>query len=83
MQQVEQGLHQLHAREKEKHDRDEAEARAEAQSQALPQPFARVNAVSPGSPASFSASTVSLALEFPGWQLPAFLYSEWLHPVFC
>ncbi|XP_034284670.1 26S proteasome non-ATPase regulatory subunit 9 [Pantherophis guttatus] len=54
MQQVEQGLHQLHAREKEKRDRDEAEARAEAQSQALPQPFARVNTVSPGSPASFS-----------------------------
>ncbi|XP_026542627.1 26S proteasome non-ATPase regulatory subunit 9 [Notechis scutatus] len=54
MQQVEQGLHQLHAREKEKHDRDEAEARAEAQGQALPQPFAQVNAVSPGSPASFS-----------------------------
>ncbi|KAL7986664.1 hypothetical protein Chor_012947 [Crotalus horridus] len=56
-------MHQLHAREKEKRDLDEAEARAEAQSQALPQPFARVNAVSPGSPASFAASTGSLALE--------------------
>ncbi|XP_063171649.1 26S proteasome non-ATPase regulatory subunit 9 [Candoia aspera] len=54
MHQVEQGLHQLHAREKGKRERDEAEARAEAQSQALPQPFARVNAVTPGSPASFS-----------------------------
>ncbi|KAG8146044.1 putative 26S proteasome non-ATPase regulatory subunit 9-like protein, partial [Naja naja] len=61
MQQVEQGLHQLHAREKEKHNRDEAEARAEAQGQALPQPFARVNAVSPGSPASFSAKGDEIA----------------------
>lgn len=85
MKQVEEGLHQLHAREKEKRDRDEAEARAEAQGQALPQPFAQVNAVSPGSPASFAASTGSIALEPSGWPLPLFplfLYSELLHPAF-
>ncbi|KAM4648765.1 26S proteasome non-ATPase regulatory subunit 9 isoform 2-T2 [Amazona ochrocephala] len=60
MKQVEEALHQLHAREKEKHARDEAEALAEAmsQSQSLPQPFARVNAVTPGSPASVSGLQV-------------------------
>ncbi|XP_044296820.1 26S proteasome non-ATPase regulatory subunit 9 [Varanus komodoensis] len=60
MHQVEQALHQLHAREKEKREKDEAEAQAEARSQrqALPQPFARVNAVTPGSPASFSGLQV-------------------------
>ncbi|KAH0625607.1 hypothetical protein JD844_015192 [Phrynosoma platyrhinos] len=44
MQQVEEALHQLHARDKEKHAKDEAEARAEAMSQslALPQPFAKL-----------------------------------------
>ncbi|NXD26743.1 PSMD9 ATPase, partial [Spelaeornis formosus] len=54
MKQVEEALHKLHAREKEKHARDEAEALAEAmsQEQRLPQAFARVNAVTPGSPAS-------------------------------
>lgn len=58
MKQVEEALHQLHAREKEKHAKDEAEALAEAlsQSQSLPQAFARVNAVTPGSPASVSVS---------------------------
>ncbi|XP_074015673.1 26S proteasome non-ATPase regulatory subunit 9 isoform X2 [Numenius arquata] len=56
MKQVEEALHQLHAREKEKQARDEAEALAEAMSQAqsLPQAFAKVNAVTPGSPASIS-----------------------------
>lgn len=56
MKQVEEALHQLHAREKEKHARDEAEALAEAmsQNQSLPQAFAKVNAVTPGSPASIS-----------------------------
>lgn len=56
MKQVEEALHKLHAREKEKHARDEAEALAEAmsQSQSLPQAFAKVNSVSPGSPASIS-----------------------------
>ena len=58
MKQVEEALHQLHAREKEKHARDEAEALAEAmsQNQSLPQAFVKVNAVTPGSPASISVS---------------------------
>lgn len=58
MKQVEEALHQLHAREKEKHAKDEAEALAEAmsQNQNLPQAFAKVNAVTPGSPASVSVS---------------------------
>ncbi|XP_074015671.1 26S proteasome non-ATPase regulatory subunit 9 isoform X1 [Numenius arquata] len=60
MKQVEEALHQLHAREKEKQARDEAEALAEAMSQAqsLPQAFAKVNAVTPGSPASISGLQV-------------------------
>uniref|UniRef100_A0A8D2PLH4 26S proteasome non-ATPase regulatory subunit 9 n=1 Tax=Zosterops lateralis melanops TaxID=1220523 RepID=A0A8D2PLH4_ZOSLA len=60
MKQVEEALHQLHAREKEKHARDEAEALAEAMSQKqnLPQAFAKVNAVTPGSPASVSGLQV-------------------------
>ncbi|NXI60566.1 PSMD9 ATPase, partial [Chloroceryle aenea] len=60
MKQVEEALHQLHAREKEKHARDEAEALAEAmsQNQSLPQAFAKVNAVTPGSPASISGLQV-------------------------
>uniref|UniRef100_A0A8C3J3Q4 26S proteasome non-ATPase regulatory subunit 9 n=1 Tax=Calidris pygmaea TaxID=425635 RepID=A0A8C3J3Q4_9CHAR len=60
MKQVEEALHQLHAREKEKQARDEAEALAEAMSQAqsVPQAFAKVNAVTPGSPASISGLQV-------------------------
>ncbi|XP_077163763.1 26S proteasome non-ATPase regulatory subunit 9 isoform X1 [Paroedura picta] len=60
MKEVEQALHQLHAHEKEKREKDEAEARAEArsQSEAPPLPFARVNAVTPGSPASMSGLQV-------------------------
>uniref|UniRef100_A0A452HRG7 26S proteasome non-ATPase regulatory subunit 9 n=1 Tax=Gopherus agassizii TaxID=38772 RepID=A0A452HRG7_9SAUR len=60
MLQVEKALHQLHAREKAKQAKDEAEAQAEAmnQNQSLPQPFARVNAVTPGSPASISGLQV-------------------------
>ncbi|NXU34956.1 PSMD9 ATPase, partial [Drymodes brunneopygia] len=60
MKQVEEALHKLHAREKEKHARDEAEALAEArsQNQSLPQAFAKVNAVTPGSPASVSGLQV-------------------------
>ncbi|NXX77337.1 PSMD9 ATPase, partial [Urocolius indicus] len=60
MKQVEEALQQLHAREKEKHARDEAEAQAEAMGhkQSLPQAFARVNAVTPGSPASISGLQV-------------------------
>ncbi|XP_037367131.1 26S proteasome non-ATPase regulatory subunit 9 isoform X2 [Talpa occidentalis] len=60
MKQVEEALHQLHARDKEKQARDLAEAHKEAMSRNLgqseglstPQPFAKVNSISPGSPAS-------------------------------
>lgn len=67
MKQVEEALHQLHAREKEKHARDEAEALAEAmsQTQSLPQAFAKVNAVTPGSPANISVSWWGLTA---GWE---------------
>ncbi|NWI09393.1 PSMD9 ATPase, partial [Crypturellus soui] len=60
MKQVEEALHQLHAREKEKQAKDEAEALAEARSQqqGLPRAFARVNEVTPGSPASLSGLQV-------------------------
>ncbi|XP_060049150.1 26S proteasome non-ATPase regulatory subunit 9 isoform X2 [Erinaceus europaeus] len=60
MKQVEEALHQLHARDKEKQARDMAEAHEEAMSHNLDQnenlgaqrPFAKVNSVIPGSPAS-------------------------------
>uniref|UniRef100_A0A8C0HH08 Nas2 N-terminal domain-containing protein n=1 Tax=Chelonoidis abingdonii TaxID=106734 RepID=A0A8C0HH08_CHEAB len=60
MLQVEKALHQLHAREKEKQAKYEPEAQTEAmnQNQSLPQPFAGVNAVTPGSPASISGLQV-------------------------
>ncbi|NXA37298.1 PSMD9 ATPase, partial [Eudromia elegans] len=60
MKQVEEALHQLHAREKEKQAKDEAEALAEARSQeqGLPRAFARVNEVTSGSPASLSGLQV-------------------------
>ncbi|XP_003462970.1 26S proteasome non-ATPase regulatory subunit 9 isoform X1 [Cavia porcellus] len=66
MKQVEEALHQLHARDKEKQARDLAEARREAlsrrsgqgESQGPPQAFARVNSVSAGSPASFAGLQV-------------------------
>ncbi|XP_008837564.1 26S proteasome non-ATPase regulatory subunit 9 [Nannospalax galili] len=60
MKQVEEALHQLHARDKEKQARDMAEAHEEAvshrlsstDSHNLPQAFAKVNSINPGSPAS-------------------------------
>ncbi|XP_036593838.1 26S proteasome non-ATPase regulatory subunit 9 isoform X2 [Trichosurus vulpecula] len=68
MKQVEEALHQLHARGKEKQARDAAEAQNEAlnqgqgpsqsQSQSAPRPFAKVNNISPGSPASTSGLQV-------------------------
>lgn len=61
MKQVEEALHQLHARDKEKQARDMAEAQEEAMSRrlgsnnpTLPQAFAKVNSISPGSPASIA-----------------------------
>ncbi|XP_048370488.1 26S proteasome non-ATPase regulatory subunit 9 isoform X2 [Sphaerodactylus townsendi] len=62
MREVEQALHQLHASEKEKRKSNGAEAHAEARSQSQSEapllPFARVNAVTPGSPASMSGLQV-------------------------
>ncbi|XP_070759799.1 26S proteasome non-ATPase regulatory subunit 9 isoform X1 [Enoplosus armatus] len=53
MAEIEDALHKLHAREKAKRERDEAEAEEEAMDQqvTLPPPFARVDAVTQGSPA--------------------------------
>lgn len=65
MKQVEEALHQLHARDKEKQARDMAEAQEEAMSRrlgsnnaTLPQAFAKVNSISPGSPASIAGLQV-------------------------
>lgn len=66
MKQVEDALHQLHARDKEKQARDMAEAQEEAVSRTLgqseglspPQAFAKVNSISPGSPASLAGLQV-------------------------
>ncbi|XP_026199268.1 26S proteasome non-ATPase regulatory subunit 9 [Anabas testudineus] len=54
MAEIEEALHKLHAREKAKRERDEAEAQDEAMEQqvSLPPPFAQVDAVTQGSPAS-------------------------------
>ncbi|XP_066227160.1 26S proteasome non-ATPase regulatory subunit 9 isoform X2 [Saccopteryx leptura] len=66
MKQVEEALHQLHARDKEKQARDMAEAHEEARSRSLEQSeglspsqaFAKVNSISPGSPASIAGLQV-------------------------
>ncbi|XP_037672858.1 26S proteasome non-ATPase regulatory subunit 9 [Choloepus didactylus] len=64
MKQVEEALHQLHARDKEKQARDMAEAHKEALSRGLgqglspPQAFAKVNSISAGSPASIAGLQV-------------------------
>ncbi|XP_024614461.1 26S proteasome non-ATPase regulatory subunit 9 isoform X1 [Neophocaena asiaeorientalis asiaeorientalis] len=67
MKQVEEALHQLHARDKEKQARDLAEARKEAMSHGLgqsqdlspAQAFAIVNSISLGSPASIAGLQVA------------------------
>lgn len=53
MVEIEEALHKLHAWEKAKHDQDQAEAQTERMEQepSLPPPFARVDAVTQGSPA--------------------------------
>ncbi|XP_003974932.3 26S proteasome non-ATPase regulatory subunit 9 [Takifugu rubripes] len=54
MVEIEQALHRLHASEKAKREKDETEAQEEAMEQqtSLPPPFALVDAVTQGSPAS-------------------------------
>ncbi|XP_068594677.1 26S proteasome non-ATPase regulatory subunit 9 [Brachionichthys hirsutus] len=53
MVEIEEALHKLHAREKAKRERDESGAQEEAMERrvTLPPPFARVDAVTQGSPA--------------------------------
>ncbi|XP_003420343.1 26S proteasome non-ATPase regulatory subunit 9 isoform X1 [Loxodonta africana] len=68
MKQVEEALHQLHARDKEKQARDIAEAQNEAmshrpdlspsESPCPPRAFAKVNSISAGSPASLAGLQV-------------------------
>ncbi|XP_020378246.2 26S proteasome non-ATPase regulatory subunit 9 isoform X1 [Rhincodon typus] len=60
MKQIEEALHQLHARDREKHRLDEAEMHSEAMEQenSLPSAFAKVDTVSPGSPAYISGLQV-------------------------
>ncbi|KAM4710541.1 26S proteasome non-ATPase regulatory subunit 9 [Discoglossus pictus] len=60
MKEIEEALHNLHARDKQKREKDEAEAEAEAlqRHQVLPVAFARVDTVTPGSPASMSGLQV-------------------------
>ncbi|XP_068127718.1 26S proteasome non-ATPase regulatory subunit 9 [Hyperolius riggenbachi] len=60
MKDIEEALHGLHARDKEKRAKEEAEALREARhrSHPLPLPFARVDTVTPGSPASMSGLQV-------------------------
>lgn len=58
MAEIEEALHKLHAREKAKREQDAAEAQVEAMELqvTLPPPFARVDAVTQGSPASGAVS---------------------------
>ncbi|XP_072520784.1 26S proteasome non-ATPase regulatory subunit 9 [Salminus brasiliensis] len=51
MVEIEEALHKLHAREKAKREQDQAEAQRMEQETSLPAPFARVDAVTQGSPA--------------------------------
>lgn len=53
MVEIEEALHNLHAQERAKREQDQAEAQTERMEQdvPLPSPFARVDAVTPGSPA--------------------------------
>ncbi|KPP73375.1 26S proteasome non-ATPase regulatory subunit 9-like, partial [Scleropages formosus] len=54
MLEIEEALHKLHARERAKREQDEAEAQAGGPSEinSLPPPFARVDTITQGSPAS-------------------------------
>lgn len=65
MVEIEEALHKLHAREKAKREQDEAEAQVEAMDQqATPSsPFARVDAVTQGSPACGAVSGATCLLQ--------------------
>lgn len=64
MVEIEEALHKLHAREKAKRERDEAESQEEPMEEqvTLPPPFARVDAVTYGSPASGAVRNIFSAL---------------------
>ncbi|CAB1319804.1 unnamed protein product, partial [Coregonus sp. 'balchen'] len=61
MVEIEEALHRLHALEKAKREQDQAESQTESMEQevTLPSPFARVDAVSQGSPACQAGLRVS------------------------
>lgn len=61
MVEIEEALHRLHALEKAKCEQDQAESQTESMEQevTLPSPFARVDAVSQGSPACQAVSVYS------------------------
>ncbi|XP_066545483.1 26S proteasome non-ATPase regulatory subunit 9 [Amia ocellicauda] len=54
MLQIEEALHQLHEQERAKRDKAEVRPEAREPENSLPQPFARVDTVTPGSPASMA-----------------------------
>ncbi|XP_043924547.1 26S proteasome non-ATPase regulatory subunit 9 [Protopterus annectens] len=60
MKQIEEALHQLHAQERERRAKGEVEAAADRMEteQSIEQPFAKVDTVTPGSPASISGVQV-------------------------
>ncbi|XP_038645655.1 26S proteasome non-ATPase regulatory subunit 9 isoform X1 [Scyliorhinus canicula] len=60
MEQIEEALHQLHEHDREKHRLDEAEAHQEVMEQenSVPSAFAKIDTVSPGSPANTSGLQV-------------------------
>lgn len=60
MVEIEEALHRLHALEKAKRENDKTETQEDAMEQqtTLPPPFARVDAVTQGSPASGAVSIV-------------------------
>lgn len=63
MVEIEEALHKLHACEKAKREKDETETQEEAMEQQTtlpPPPFARVDAVTQGSPASGAVSIVHI-----------------------
>uniref|UniRef100_UPI00398F52C2 26S proteasome non-ATPase regulatory subunit 9 n=1 Tax=Pristiophorus japonicus TaxID=55135 RepID=UPI00398F52C2 len=60
MKQIEAGLHQLHARDREKHRMDETQVHQEVMEQenSIRSAFAKIDTVSPGSPASIAGLQV-------------------------
>lgn len=66
MAEIEEALHKLHACEKAKRDQNQAETSEEPMEQevTLPPPFARVDTVTEGSPASAAVSAFLLLLNF-------------------